>query len=429
MDPTVDDGFRGIRYLERRFDDDSFDGSSWKEPGHILSSPRWYPSVQVLPDGRVFVASGSLNGDDPSKEKNNNPTYELLDREGYPYGDSITLSILERNQPYYMYPFIHLLKDGSLFIFVSKSAEIFDVGSGETIRTLPDLPGDYRTYPNTGGSVLLPLRSSNDWEPEVMICGGGAYQDLYSPSDPTCGRIRPLSDNPKWRMEVMPAGRTMGEGILLLDGSVLWINGCSTGAQGYGVADNPVYEPWIYRPRAARPKRWSIGGTSFIPRMYHSVALLLLDGTVLVAGSNPIEQPLLVANPDDPALAFPTEFRVEIYTPHYLLEGKAEKRPEEVTISSRYLAADGGEFEISFVTHRPASKLQIVLYEGGFVTHSVHMGHRMIYLDHHKWRPWKKKQKISVNMPPDSNIAPPGAYVIFVVVDGVPSEGQFVMVE
>lgn len=428
MDPTVGNGFRGIRYLDRRFDDDSLDGSSWEEPGHKLSTPRWYPSVQVLSDSRIFVTSGSLNGDDPSVDRNNNPTYELLDREGYPYGKSIGLPILERNQPYYMYPFVHLLKDGTLFIFVSKSAEVFDVDSGQTVKSLPDLPGDFRTYPNTGGSVLLPLRSSDDWEPEIMICGGGAYQDLYSPSDQTCGRIRPLSSDPKWKMEAMPGGRTMGEGILLPDGNVLWINGCSTGAQGYGVADNPIYEPWIYRPRAAKKKRWAIGGASEVPRMYHSVALLLLDGTVLVAGSNPIEQPLLVANPSDPKLAFPSEFRIEIYTPHYLLEGKADKRPHKVFLSRRYLAADGSEFQISFLIHRPAAKLQIVLYEGGYVTHSVHMGHRMIYLDHQKWRPWRRRQKVSVRMPPNYSVAPPGAYVIFVVVDGVPSEGQFVRV-
>ncbi|KAI1914472.1 hypothetical protein LOZ39_004482 [Ophidiomyces ophidiicola] len=429
LDPTVDDGFRGIRYLDRRFDDDRLDGAYWYEPGYTLSTPRWYPSTQTLEDGRIFVASGSLNGDDPSVAENNNPTYELLDRDGSPYGDSIELSILERNQPYYMYPFLHLLRDGTLFIFVSKSAEIFDVDSGITVKTLPDLPGDYRTYPNSGGSVLLPLRSSNGWEPEVMICGGGAFQSLDSPTDPSCGRIRPLSDNAKWKMEAMPGGRIMGEGILLPDGRVLWINGCSTGAQGYGVAKDPILTPWIYRPRAPLKNRWAIGGSSTIPRMYHSVALLLLDGTVLVAGSNPIEQPLLVTNPDVPELAFPTEFRVEIYTPHYLMGGNADRRPQKVSLSKRYLVADSSTFTLKFVADGENKKLDIVLYHGGYVTHSVHMGHRMLYLDHQGWKPFKRKQKITVTMPPSSRIAPPGPYVIYVVVDGIPSVGQFVMVQ
>lgn len=31
-------------------------------------------------------------------------------------------------------------------------------------------------------------------------------------------------------------------------------------------------------------------------------------------------------------------------------------------------------------------------------------------------------------MPPNNNVAPPGPYVVYVVVDGVPGVGQFVMV-
>jgi hypothetical protein len=97
-----------------------------------------------------------------------------------------------------MYPFVHLLNNGLLFVFVSKSSELFNVQSGTTIKTFPDLPGDYRTYPNTGGSVLLPLSSGNNWAPSVIICGGGAYQDITSPTDPSCGRINPLDADAAW---------------------------------------------------------------------------------------------------------------------------------------------------------------------------------------------------------------------------------------
>lgn len=429
FDPTVSDGFKGIRYLDRTFPIHERDNAPWQEPGHMLSTPRWYPSVQVLPDGKIFVASGSLNGFDPSDPANNNPTFEILDRNGYPYGYSVELPILERNQPYYMYPFLHLLNDGTVFIFVSRSAELFDVRAGATVRMLPDLPGDYRTYPNTGGSVLLPLSEENGWEPEVMVCGGGSFQDITSPTDPTCGRIRPLSEEPKWKMEMMPSGRTMVEGILLPDGTVLWINGCSRGSQGFGVATDPVYDAWIYRPKQSKHKRWAIGGTTTIARMYHSVALLLLDGTVMVAGSNPVEQPVLVPNPDDPAHAYVTEFRVEIYTPHYFNVDNMWKRPHDIWISARYLPADSRRFIATFSIHEDAKELKVALYHEGFVTHSVHMGHRMLYLKHENFRPGYYRQEILVTMPPDATIAPPGPYVVFLVVDGIPGVGQFVMVE
>lgn len=115
-----------------------------------------------MPDGTVFVASGSLNGMSQYNAINNNPTYELLDSEGVSCGFNIDLDILVENQPYYMYPFVHLLGSGDLFIFVAKSAQVFDVASNKISRELPDLPAMYRTYPNTGGSVMLPLRSDNN---------------------------------------------------------------------------------------------------------------------------------------------------------------------------------------------------------------------------------------------------------------------------
>jgi len=90
-----------------------------------------------MPDGTIFVASGSLNGLDPSKPENNNPTYEILNRDGTPRGTNYRMDILERNQPYYMYPFVHLLKDGNLFVFVAKSAQLFNVPRNAVVRDLP----------------------------------------------------------------------------------------------------------------------------------------------------------------------------------------------------------------------------------------------------------------------------------------------------
>jgi hypothetical protein len=200
-------------------------------------------------------------------------------------GNSFPMDILVKNQPYYMYPFVHLLCDGNLFVFVSKACQIFNVGSNTIVQELPDLPGDYRTYPNTGGSVMLPLSSSNDWQPDIIICGGGAYQDITSPTDPSCGRIQPLSANPTWEMDSMPEGRGMVEGTLLPDGTVLWLNGGNRGAQGFGLMSDPTLEALLYNPALPLGQRWNTLASSTIARLYHSVAVLLLDGTVLIAGT------------------------------------------------------------------------------------------------------------------------------------------------
>ena len=60
----------------------------------------------------------------------------------------------------------------------------------------------------------------------------------------------------------------------------------------------------IYDPAA---NAWRPGATAPVPRLYHSVALLLPDGRVITAGSNPHRR-------DD-------ELRLELYHPPYLFRG------------------------------------------------------------------------------------------------------------
>ncbi|MCJ1437254.1 hypothetical protein MMC27_006640 [Xylographa pallens] len=429
IDPTIGDGFTAIRYLSRSATDSSLNGQSWSEPGNKLSTARWYASAQTLPDGTIFVASGSLNGLDPTVPTNNNPTYEILSNEGISSGTSIPMEILVKTQPYYMYPFMHLMADGNLFVFVSKSSESFSVSTNTTITNYPDLPGDYRTYPNTGGSVLLPLSSANDYAPDIIICGGGAYQDITSPTDPSCGRIQPLNANAAWEMDSMPQGRGMVEGTLLPDGSVIFLNGCNQGAQGFGLAADPTYTALIYQPSMPLGQRWSTGATSSIARLYHSVALLLLDGTLMIAGSNPVQMPVLTPVPNQvPSEDYVTEFRVEIFTPQYLQGNNANLRPTDIVLSSLTVTSNGATFTITLTAPPGAQKVQVVLYHGGFVTHSLHMNHRMIVLDTTGWVAGATAQTLTVTMPPNSNVAPPGPYVVYCVVDGVPGIGQFVSV-
>lgn len=264
-----------------------------------------------------------------------------------------------------MYPFIHLLSDGTLFVFVSKSSEIFDITSNSSSRSFADLPGDYRTYPNTGGSVMLPLTSANNWEADIVICGGGAYQDITSPTDPSCGRISPMASDAAWEMDSMPEGRGMVEATLLPDGTVLWVNGCDMGAQGFGLAQDPTFEALIYNGSAPLGQRFTHGASTNIARLYHSVALLMLDGTLMIAGSNPVQMPILEPDAANP---YVTEFRVEIYTPPYLQGDNANKRPTNVDISSTSLTANSATFTISFTAPAGAQAAQIALYHGGFVS-------------------------------------------------------------
>ena len=69
-------------------------------------------------------------------------------------------------------------------------------------------------------------------------------------------------------------------------------------------AATAVLEAEIYDPAT---DTWTAAATAQAARMYHSIALLLPDGRVLAAGSNPNRR-------DD-------ELRLEIYHPPYLFRG------------------------------------------------------------------------------------------------------------
>lgn len=51
-------------------------------------------------------------------------------------------------------------------------------------------------------------------------------------------------------------------------------------AVGHSYSDHPVFQPYIYDPNAPAGSKFSSSGLSpaTIPRLYHSTALLLVDG-------------------------------------------------------------------------------------------------------------------------------------------------------
>jgi len=57
---------------------------------------------------------------------------------------------------------------------------------------------------------------------------------------------------------------------------------------GSSYADSPALTPIIYDPNRPKGKRRSSEGlsASIIPRIYHSTAILLNDGSIFVTGSN-----------------------------------------------------------------------------------------------------------------------------------------------
>ncbi|PHU21109.1 hypothetical protein BC332_12260 [Capsicum chinense] len=316
----------------------------WQEMGNGLIQSRWYATNHMLPDGRQIIIGGrdAFNYEFHPKSASTNNVFSL------PFLQQTNVPREENN----LYPFVFLNVDGNLFIFANDRAVLLDYTTNTVVKTYPEIPGgDPRNYPSTGSAVLLPLNNleAQTIQAEVLVCGGapkGSYLKAtggdFVDALNTCGRISITDPNPQWTMETMPLARTMGDMVILPNGNVLIINGATSGAAGWGIARNPVLSPVIYRPDNLPESRFEVQNPSAIPRMYHSTAVLLRDGRVLVGGSNPNELYNFTG------VLFPTELSLEAFSPSYLDSESANLRPQIISPVSRHKFKYGQRVNIRF---------------------------------------------------------------------------------
>ncbi|GAA5812433.1 hypothetical protein MFLAVUS_005889 [Mucor flavus] len=386
-----------------------------------MTQNRWYPTVEQLPEGDLFIIGGSTKGTAVNRAEVNVPSYEFWPPR--PEGE-VFFQFLKDTMPYNLYPFVFVLPDGNLFVFANKKSIIYDYKNQKIVKELPKIPGNPRSYPLTGGAVMLPLDPENNYNVEILICGGSERMKNNASADDTCGRINLGDEDPQWEMETFVHKRLMPDGVIMADGNVLWVNGCQRGWAGYnGRNYDATLDPLIYTPTAPLKKRWTQNlASTDIARMYHSVALTLPDGRVWIAGSNNVDPPDINAE-------YPTEFRVEYFSPPYLF--KTATRPL-ISHVPRVVTYDES-FEIFLnleglaSTHsNPASQIRVGLLRTGFSTHSMHMSQRYVFLKHEVS---DDLQTLKITAPPHAAIYPPGAGMLYVLFDGVPSNGTEIFVE
>ena len=303
-----------------------------------LASPRWYATVLRLDDGSAMILGGSTRGGWMNNASTNNPTVEYFPPKnlklplhgGGANGTPVRLQFLIDTLNSNLFPIAFSLPDGRVFVAANRDAMIYDWRNNVEQR-LPGLPNGVRvTYPMTGTALLLPLDPTNDYAPEVLICGGSTLDDMrpsyeISAKDKAsdqCARmlLTPAGIDAGWQVEHMPGPRMMPDAVLLPTGTIVLLNGAASGISGYGNvrdqvgqsnADGAVCAPVLYDPTASVGKRFVQGlPESAIPRMYHSTATLTPKGDIMIAGSNP--------NLDRSEVVYGTEYRVEWLGPPYM---------------------------------------------------------------------------------------------------------------
>jgi hypothetical protein len=351
---------------------------------------RWYGTATVLPDGKVLAMSGNdVSG-----------TSYVVTPEIYNPTTNVWTPVPAANLQLPLYPHMFVLPSGKLAytgnsegnsypgtVAGSRDTRMLDVTSSSWSTVTPSsVDGDSVMY---APGKIMKAGSSND----------GCFNDGNSES--TTFTINMNLASPTWQQTAsMAFPRTHHNLTILPDGTVLAVgggmikNGCDNSI--------PVYPAELWSPLTAT---WATLSSMVTPRLYHSTAILLPDGRVLVAGGGRDQ-------------AAPNQLSAEIFSPPYLFKGT---RPTitSVPASTTYSA------DIAVSTPDGATIASVALMRAGATTHSFDEAQSFLNLTFQQ-----SAGGITVQAPTNSNLAPPGYYMLFLInQNGVPSVASFIRVQ
>jgi hypothetical protein len=134
------------------------------------------------------------------------------------------------------------------------------------------------------------------------------------------------------------------------------------------------------------------------------------DGRVLISGSDPEDG------------THPEEFRVEVFTPPYLLKGNTQ--PTFTIVNNAKDWAYGGTYTVNVQLFQgTTSTVKFSLIGGVVSTHGNSMGQRTLFPAF-----TCNGNACTITAPPNANIAPPGWYQLFTLDGPTPSHSQYVRI-
>jgi Galactose oxidase-like, Early set domain/Concanavalin A-like lectin/glucanases superfamily/Bacterial Ig-like domain (group 2)/Glyoxal oxidase N-terminus/Abnormal spindle-like microcephaly-assoc'd, ASPM-SPD-2-Hydin/HYDIN/CFA65/VesB-like, Ig-like domain len=347
-----------------------------------MAHGRWYPTLLTLADGTVMVFSGlnETGGTNPAVEFFNESTGSWSQQYIAPFTPDL-------------YPRLHLLPNGLVFYSsATPKSKMFNPATFTWNSSFASTNwGGSRLY---GSSVMLPLNPANGYDPKVMIFGGG------NPATNTTEIIDLGAATPIWQYGPnMSQARIEMNAVILPTGNILALGGSVNNEDASTASLNAD----LYNPTT---NTFTSAGANAFPRLYHSVAMLLPDATVWVAGGNPGQGVV--------------EHHIEIYQPAYLFnpDGSMATRPSIASAPSSI--SYGNTFIVT--TPDAANISQVLLIRNPTVTHAFGMDQREVIMAF-----TAGNGTLTVTAPPSGNIAPPGYYMLFLLNNaGVPSVATFI---
>ncbi len=190
-----------------------------------------------------------------------------------------------------------------------------------------------------------------------------------------------------------------GEKILVLGGHKEDLTD-PTPVNNWGYMDlSDLYDPAANTWRRLKSMNWK--------REYHTITILVPDGRVIAVGGEG-------APGNEPPFSI-----IEAFSPPYLFRGV---RPELSDFNKTvFLRGDTIEFE----THKTNGLTKVMLMSNAVVTHFMNSGNsRCLELDF-----TQNGNQVSATLPSDSLRLMPGWYMLFGMVDDIPSVAQIVKIE
>ncbi len=349
-----------------------------------MNQGRWYPSATTLGNGDILVTSGYYSPSPPFPTRLN-PLPQVYEHE-----TNTWRNLTNATQYIPEYPRMMLAPDGSAVMladFASDSQRLDVTGTGQWSFLNDNLASGLRDY---GPAVMYDVG-------KVAYLGGGG-----NPTQKV--HLLDLNDaNPQWTFGAnnMAQPRRQNNATILADGTVLITGGTSlkNNDPAGSVTTAEIFDPVTQQVT-------QVAAASNIYRGYHSTAILLPDGSVLVAGGDHDH------NNQGP---FVQNYNAEIYQPPYMHNGS---RP---TISSAPDAVSYGE---TFFVGTPDSSniARALIVVPGAATHAQNWSQRANRLD-----VTQVVGGVEITLTSNSNEAPPGDYMLFLIDNnGIPSVAEFI---
>jgi hypothetical protein len=364
-----------------------------------MARGRWYPTLTTLGDGQVLAASGLLDttgflNDDLEVYNAGNDAWQLLPKpEAFP------------GLPLYAHLF--LLIDGRVFFSGGRMDDPSPLGpcvldlTTSPVHVTPVAGLAEPQNRNQSASVLLPPAQDQ----RVMIAGGGPLGHDGDATD-SVDVVDLTAAAPAYQAAApLNLARVHLNAIVLPDHTVL-VSGGSLKKEHETVARRQCE---IYDPAT---NSWTLGATAQVPRLYHSIALLLPDGRVAAAGSNPARGDQDIWIPPDEN----EELQIEIYSPPYLFKGP---RPQIDNAPTNWRWGQTVQID----TPQAGAIRWVSLISPGATTHAFDSSQRLVDLTIISQQANHVRATVTAN----PNLAPPGWYMLFVVGDdGIPSTAKWI---